>query len=465
MGSRWPCQFSGPGKDASITIWNLRSGEQDAQIKGAPTGVSTFQLSYASYYDFLTKYSISEDGWTCAESADERIAIWDLKNHQLRAVVKRAGIPEGGDPKALTGDGTWLAAKEANWLKVWDTMTHNEAHEVGRLSVDAVEFAFGGTGRDPKELWIIDRAGRVLTWRPGPGEATPRTICTLQQDAGPLPLGNPYLPQLSGNRNRILLETWRGGKRVTTVFDTGSGKPAAGIPLSSNAQETVVIDHEGSRFATLRNRSTLRVWDLRSGKSLVDLGEVGYVSQHPRMSSDGRYLAVRKSILLTAGAGGNRPGPETTVQVYSIPSGNQGPIFSLPVASPGRSGPAIAEGARLVAVADGLKILIADAIEKRALAPLEGHTDSISDLAFDRPGKLLASASVDGTVRLWAPASGKLLATLDTGEARTTRVALSPSGRWLAVGYVDGRVRLWDLFEVRVSLRSADLDWKEPTGP
>ncbi len=59
-------------------------------------------------------------------------------------------------------------------------------------------------------------------------------------------------------------------------------------------------------------------------------------------------------------------------------------------------------------------------------------------------GRLLASGSVDGTVRLWAAASGQLLAALHGHTGATRVVAFSRDGRLLASGGDDGRVRLYD---------------------
>jgi WD40 repeat protein len=42
-----------------------------------------------------------------------------------------------------------------------------------------------------------------------------------------------------------------------------------------------------------------------------------------------------------------------------------------------------------------------DARSGAMLQTLEGHSDSVSDMAFSPDNKLLASASVDGTIRLW----------------------------------------------------------------
>jgi WD40 repeat protein len=43
-----------------------------------------------------------------------------------------------------------------------------------------------------------------------------------------------------------------------------------------------------------------------------------------------------------------------------------------------------------------------DVAQLSILRILEGHSDAVTDLAFSPDGKLLVTASVDGTVILWA---------------------------------------------------------------
>jgi WD40 repeat protein len=73
-------------------------------------------------------------------------------------------------------------------------------------------------------------------------------------------------------------------------------------------------------------------------------------------------------------------------------------------------------------------------------ARLEGHQRPIFSLAFSPDGMLLASGSIDNTIRLWDPATGKEVCRLGK---RADVVTFSPNGKMLATGS-DRTVWLWD---------------------
>jgi WD40 repeat protein len=77
------------------------------------------------------------------------------------------------------------------------------------------------------------------------------------------------------------------------------------------------------------------------------------------------------------------------------------------------------------------------------LQVLESHSLDFESLNSSPNGRMLASGSYDGTVRLWDPATGTLHRTLKHSRPINS-VAFSPDGRLLACCCDDETVRLWD---------------------
>ncbi len=119
--------------------------------------------------------------------------------------------------------------------------------------------------------------------------------------------------------------------------------------------------------------------------------------------------------------------------------------------------------------------------EPKLRATLKGHTNAVVAVAFSPDSKTLASASYDGTLKLWDMTTGKERATLGEYKGCLGCVAFSPDGKTLASGAIGSpgyfpdlkNVKLWDVATGKVRttlkgntvlcpLRGIQPGWQDP---
>ena len=87
----------------------------------------------------------------------------------------------------------------------------------------------------------------------------------------------------------------------------------------------------------------------------------------------------------------------------------------------------------MATVKGGLSLRLIDLATKQVKRTIRAHNDAIYELAFSTDGRTLASASWDGTAKLWNVATGQEIFRYDAPGVVWT-VAFSPDGRYWAVG-------------------------------
>ncbi|MGW8528384.1 nSTAND1 domain-containing NTPase, partial [Nocardiopsis sp. NPDC055824] len=116
-------------------------------------------------------------------------------------------------------------------------------------------------------------------------------------------------------------------------------------------------------------------------------------------------------------------------------TGHNGPVNAV-VFSP--------DGQRLASASDDGTVRVWDAESGEELRTLEDHDDGVSSVVFDPYGRRLASAGDDGTVRVWDLDSQEDPHVLTGHDEPVRSVVFDPDGQLLASASEDGTVRVWD---------------------
>jgi len=171
------------------------------------------------------------------------------------------------------------------------------------------------------------------------------------------------------------------------------------------------------------------VWDLASGKKLVELGGHANGVHAVTFAPDGR--------LVTAGMDG-------LVKLWNLNTrkadqffrGHRFRVYQVAV-SP--------DGARLASASGDGSIGVWDMATGQRLHTLLGHREQVWGVAFSPDGSRVISSSDDRTIRVWDAARGRLLRTLRGHAGGIANIAVRPDGRQLASAGDDQTVRLWPL--------------------
>ncbi|MCP4698785.1 MAG: hypothetical protein GY862_18325 [Gammaproteobacteria bacterium] len=199
----------------------------------------------------------------------------------------------------------------------------------------------------------------------------------------------------------------------------------SGAPLFAAA-----VDSNGGLLATAGENGVLALFDVPTGRLLTRLkghaGDVHDVRIHPQ----GKWAVSA--------------GEDKQIIFWALPDGKEIKRWQAPVVV---TALAISPNGTLLAIATiDRNISLRQVETAKVLYIFEGHEEPVSlgGLAFDSTGKLLASASGDGTARLWNVSDGTQRKILTGHTNRVTGVRFSPDDKLLATASKDKSVRLWE---------------------
>ncbi len=395
-------RLASAGDDRTVKLWDAATGQEALTLKG--------------HTDAVRSLAFSPEGSRLASASDDKtVKLWDAASGQETLTLK--GHTAAVRSVAFSPEGSRLAsASDDKSVKLWDAATGQETHTLKGHTVGVTSVAFSEDGR---RLASAGEDQTVRIWDAATGLGT----VTLKGHVGSvLSLAYPRTPHLIiGSYSSSMVHTGSvllasaGADRTVRIWDAASGLETLTLKGHRGFVLSVAFSPDGSRLASASRDTTVKMWDAGSGQethtltaAITDVHGTASLGAGLKfdwfIGSDAVVAFSPDGHRLASGSGSAVP----TVQLWDIASG-------------------------------------------RKSLTLRGHSEAILNVAFSRDGRRLASASLNGLVKVWDTDSGHETLTIKPNiEAAhaafsVISVAFSPEGRQLACGGYSQTIKMWDV--------------------
>jgi len=178
------------------------------------------------------------------------------------------------------------------------------------------------------------------------------------------------------------------------------------------AVKSVSFSPDGKTLATGSDDTTIKLWNVETGKEIRALKGHDAAVNSVSFSPDGKTVATGSA--------------DRTIKLWNVETGEV-------IRTPHDDG----------FLEIGSTSLSRGFSESHGSPKLVGHDAAVNSVSFSPDGKTLATGSTDQTIKLWNVETGKKIRTFKGHDAAVNSVSFSPDGKTLVTGGYD--VKLWNV--------------------
>ena len=416
--------------DGTVGLWNPKSGERIAQLSDG--------------HEYLTnKARITKDGRQVATAAgDNTLRLWDLQRGTQLAMMEHAGrdgvfsISQSGPWLVAGGDefgiGIWNLDSLSPPTRIRNWPQKNMEKE-GEPTIPPV--ASVAISDDGKLAIVGDKLGTVEFWDVEKGTMANKVFGHSETVVACFFLS----PGSRTDANSTAITVSSDGSVAWWDCSTGQSLPRERLRHFS-AVQLASLSSSGKFLASCASldekRTRLWIWDLATGEKVATKDLTGLLVQDMTFSTtDSPSVFVTTSDSVDSRKRiwqWNEPANEwkATGSAGMIPESLLG---AVPTENDSNLLTYGGRGARLWRTKDGKEL--------KSFRP----SSSIRSICFDSSGKLLATASDDGTALIWDVTKRASAQKLVGGHSGAIRdVAFSADDQSVITSGADGRIVVWD---------------------
>lgn len=467
-------RLASAGEDGTARLWDSTSGEGIAVLpaSAAEAGGNSgpiYGLAFNPGGNFLAMADRNGSVKIWDVDTSQQIASLPSSGTPVRALAFRPALPDA--PNEETDDMLAIGGDDGT-VRLWTVRKSLRALPGASAAIHALAFS-----SDNNRLAATAADGTVTVW----SLVSDRVLLRLVSPSGIMAgYGLAFLPggeslvtgsqTISAESQDIPAENVEGAALCWDIsagelLDLYSPAPIRSLAVAGFSGSTSA-SFKGDRLTIAGEDGAVRLWQIEPGASRWSAVPAGN-----KDGTAGVFPTEERGILTSVTAAGDylAAGDDTgSVRLWSAESGellatltaHTGPVNSLVLVS----SPEITRSSRLITAGQDNTVKVwtispRGAIDERPELTLRGHTGDVVAVALNpdpSAAGLLATASHDGTARLWdLQGTGQELLTLTGHIGWLNDVAFNTRGDHLATAGEDGTIKVWDVASGRELLRLA----------